>query len=242
MKKYLLLLVATFSMSLFVGCDYDTDLEPLNYATFERGPLSVGVDIDGSRTYDVTVYTGNVVGNDRTIDVTVGAASTLDAGAYTVPATVTIPANTNEGTLSIEVSDVNIGATGETLILNLVPTEELSVGSGLTLNVRTVCPEGTSEVRLSFIFDGYASETTWEITDAAGTVVYEGGGFADGDETFMMPVCLSPGDYTFTIYDSYGDGLSYPEDGSVTLTTGGEELGSVEGNFGDSGSFDFTIE
>ncbi|WP_324720943.1 hypothetical protein [Salinimicrobium sp. HB62] len=241
MKKYLLLLVATFSMSMFVGCDFDEDLEPLSYATFERGPLSVGVDIDGSRTYDVTVFTGNVVGSDRTIDVTVDASSTLDAAAYSVPATVTIPANSNEGTLTIDVSDVNIGATGETLVLNLVPTSELSVGSGITLNVRTVCPEGTTEVMLSFIFDGYASETTWEITDADGTVVYEGGGFADGDETFMMPVCLSSGDYTFTIYDVYGDGLSYPEAGSVTLSANGTELGSIEGDFGFDDSFDFTI-
>lgn len=239
MKKYLLLLVATFSMSMFVGCDYDEDLDPLNYASFERGPLSVGVDIDGSTTKEVTVYTGNIVGTDRTIGITVGSSSTLDAAAYSVPASVTIPANSNEGTFTVEVSDVDIAATGETLVLNLVPTEELSVGSGLTMNVRTVCPDGTTEVRVSFLFDDWASEISWEITDGDGTVVAEGGGYADGDESFMMPVCLAPGDYTFTVYDSYGDGIP---GGSGTLTSNGAELGSVGGNFGDSGSFDFTIE
>ena len=239
MKKYIFLLIATFSMSMFVGCDYDDDLEPLNYATFEKGPLGVGVDIDETLTYDISVFTGNVVGSDRTIDVTVGTASTLDGEAYNVPATVTIPANSNEGILSVDISDLNISASGETLVLNLVPTEELSVGAPVVLNIRTLCAEGTTEVTVNFAFDDWASETSWEITDSEGTVLFEGGGYEDGDSGVLLWVCLSPGDYTFTVYDAYGDGIP---GGSGSLIANGAELGSVGGGFGDSGSFDFTIE
>lgn len=223
---------------MFVGCDFDDDLEPLSYASFERGPLSVGVDIGGTTTKEVTVYTGNIVSSDRTIDITVGESSTLDAAAYSVPATVTIPANSNEGTFTVEVSDVDIAATGETLVLNLVPSEGLSVGSSLSMNVRTVCPNGTTEVGVSFLFDDWASEISWEITDGDGNVVAEGGGYANGTSSFMMPVCLAPGNYTFTVYDDYGDGIP---GGSGTLTANGAQLGSIGGNFGVSDSFDFTI-
>lgn len=240
MKRYLNLFFTLIAFSVvFVSCDYDDDYTPPNYVTFANSSANVGVDIGGSTTYDVTVYTANETGSDRTFDVAVGSASTLDAAAYTVPATVTVPGNSNEGTLSIDISDVNIGDTGETLVLNLVPQDGLSTGESLTINVTQVCPTGDFFINIAF--DGYGSETTWEVKDANGDVVASGGGYEDGQESASSKLCLDSGDYTFTVFDSYGDGLSYPANGSVTLVYNGAAVGTIEGDFGTEASIDFTI-
>ncbi|MGW1454979.1 hypothetical protein ACWBC2_08280 [Salegentibacter agarivorans] len=239
MKKYLLLFIAAISLT-FVGCNYEDDFNAPNYVTFEDSSSSVGVDLGSSATFDVTVYAGNTVGSDRTIGVMVAEASTLDAAAYTVPGTVTIPANSNEGTLSIEASDLNLGPNGETLILELQPEAGLSVGDPMTITVNQICPY--PETKLEIVFDDWASETAWEVMDAEGVVVFSGSGYADGTPMLNRNLCLDTGDYTFSITDAYGDGLTAPEVGSVTLTYNDAELVSFDGDFGEGTSVDFTIE
>ncbi len=73
--------------------------------------------------------------------------------------------------------------------------------------------EATSvvNVTLDLQTDNYGSETTWEIKDDAGTVLYSGGPYTDAsvlveDQTeFDLPIA---GCYTFEIFDSYGDGMN----------------------------------
>jgi hypothetical protein len=49
------------------------------------------------------------------------------------------------------------------------------------------------------------------------------------------------GKYTFTVYDEYSDGLSYPMDGLVSLTLGELVVLEAEGDFGASASLTFTM-
>ena len=58
--------------------------------------------------------------------------------------------------------------------------------------------------------DQYMSETSWDIKDTAGNVLASDGPYynAVNYQSIIVPVCLPPGDLTFTIYDSYGDGLN----------------------------------
>ncbi len=66
-----------------------------------------------------------------------------------------------------------------------------------------------TEVVVDIVPDSYPGETSWDIAEAAtGDVV--AGGDADGGTA-----CLAAGDYVFTIYDSWGDGM----DGSYSVTT-----------------------
>ncbi|MDG2425437.1 MAG: BspA family leucine-rich repeat surface protein [Flavobacteriales bacterium] len=61
---------------------------------------------------------------------------------------------------------------------------------------------------LTILFDDYPGETTWDLVDSAGTAVASGGpypGFA-WDEV-VENFCAGIGCYTFTMYDSYGDGI-----------------------------------
>ena len=52
---------------------------------------------------------------------------------------------------------------------------------------------------------------------------------------------MPDGKYTFTVYDEFGDGLSYPKDGLVSLTLGELVILEAEGDFGASASSTFTM-
>ena len=58
--------------------------------------------------------------------------------------------------------------------------------------------------------DQYQSETSWDIKDTAGLVVADGSGYwSEPDYGIVIEQrCLPIGNLTFTIYDSYGDGLN----------------------------------
>ena len=87
--------------------------------------------------------------------------------------------------------------------------------------------------------DQFQNETTWEITDTSGTLLYAGGPYSQAPDyqPQFEPVCLPTGPLLFTIYDSYGDGLAGSlwggNDGSYYLIQCGDTIvfGDVP-NFG----------
>jgi YVTN family beta-propeller protein len=106
-----------------------------------------------------------------------------------------------------------------------------------------------SPLTLNIQPDDYGSETTWKITDSSGTPIAEGGPYEDSNttpiaETINLPIGTG---YTFTIYDSYGDGLSSPgsyslEDAeSSIIASGGGDFGSEESTQFDITSAEFAI-
>lgn len=64
-------------------------------------------------------------------------------------------------------------------------------------------------VDINLLLDCYGNEITWSIEDDNGTVVYDGGGYANNANgaTVIESYCLPIGCYTFYINDSYGDGM-----------------------------------
>lgn len=240
-NRYFKVFLVLLALGLVASCNYDDDMEAPNYVSFQFSPVgaNVGVPLDGSTTYEAKVYTADIVDQDRQFDVVVNSSSTLGSEAFNVPSTVTVPGGSNEGTITIDVSDVNLGVSGKKLVLNIQKTEEVSVGDPLTLNVSRTCPGKEFVVR--FVFDGYASETAWGIFDAAGNLLVQGGGYTDGQETASRALCLSSGTYTFVVQDSYGDGLTYPNLGSVTLSYAGQEIATISGDYNEGTSVDFTL-
>jgi len=95
----------------------------------------------------------------------------------------------------------------------------------------------TSLVTLDLVTDNYASETTWEFTDSSGNIVAQGGGYSNNN-TSSSEIEIPSADecYTFTINDSYGDGIccqygtgsySISDDSGNVIFSGGE-FGSTE--------------
>ncbi len=100
-----------------------------------------------------------------------------------------------------------------------------------------------TDVVLTLNFDNYPEETSWQITNSNNQVVASGGTYGtqpDGS-TLAITECLDPGTYTFTLNDSYGDGIccSYGN-GSYTLVSEGTTIASG-GSFGASEATTFTI-
>jgi len=58
--------------------------------------------------------------------------------------------------------------------------------------------------------DQYQSETSWEITDTNGVVVSSGNNYGSSPDysSIVIPVCIPKGELSFTIFDTYGDGLN----------------------------------
>lgn len=242
MKKItFLLLIAVFSLAINSCENDDPKTEDLNYIGFESTSFNFPVDIDGTSDDIIYVYTTNTTNSDRvyTIDINVDL-TTADPSSYTIPTTVTIPANKNVGEIPVVISDINIGVSGKTLVLKFAAVEDLYTSDDVQVNVTQNCPG--NELYLDIIFDGYASECSWELLDSDDSIVASGSGYKDGTESYSTSFCLGEGTYTYSIYDAYGDGLTYPTTGGVTLTKAGVELVNINGAFGDDESVTFVVK
>ncbi len=108
------------------------------------------------------------------------------------------------------------------------------------------CIINGSVITFVLLTDNYPAETTWNISDASGSIVLEGGPYDGSQTTYISTVCLGPGCYTVTVNDSYGDGLQHNGViGDYTLTN---ESGTVlaemieGGDFGSQAVHDFCLE
>tara|TARA_R100001082_G_scaffold64969_1_gene36594 strand:- start:1474 stop:3534 length:2061 start_codon:yes stop_codon:yes gene_type:complete len=97
--------------------------------------------------------------------------------------------------------------------------------------------------------DQFQSETSWDIKDTMGNVLFAGGPYTNAPdyEPQFIPICAPLGNLTFTIYDSYGDGLNGSlwggQDGSYYVLQCGDTL--VYGNvpsFGTDSTHVFTSD
>lgn len=89
-----------------------------------------------------------------------------------------------------------------------------------------------NSAQLDITFDCWPNEVSWElVSDASGNVLATGDGYpGNADGTTVSEIfCLAEGCYTFTIFDSFGDGMNGSSFGSCT----------IDGNYqivGDDGS------
>ncbi len=89
-------------------------------------------------------------------------------------------------------------------------------------------------VKLIMRTDNNPGETTWELKNSAGEVLYSGGPYSTGGQMIQQTFTLTAEDcHTFTIYDTGGDGLYTPGfymlyHGSNTTIYQGAEFGLTE--------------
>jgi len=82
-----------------------------------------------------------------------------------------------------------------------------------SINKTTNLTSGASGHVFTFHQDRYGSESTWNITDANGTVVASGGPYTDLAANWTQArvtnvTFTATGCYTLTVNDSYGDGIN----------------------------------
>ena len=118
-------------------------------------------------------------------------------------------------TFAISVSAPNGGVDGNT-------TND-SANSAFSLDSQGI------DVVMTLNLDNYPGETTWDLVNANGNVVWSGGPYS-GSGTQVETSCVGDGCYTLSVYDSFGDGMccaygngsyEFSQDG-VVLASGGE--------------------
>lgn len=155
-------------------------------------------------------------------------------------ATITLPAATLAGgahTFEANVSAAN-GGTDENVGNNVSTSSFTTVVGGHTAT-------------LSLTLDCFGSETTWEVQDAANTVLFSGGPYEDDAEGTVITeeFCLNTGCYDIVLYDSFGDGFGTSQwcnaSGSYTLTdensTQVAGLTTAQANFGSINTQNFCL-
>ena len=147
----------------------------------------------------------------------------INSGSYTI----SLRDSYGDGWVSSQPSSFKMGNTCQGDIIDWSPVVGSFFQRDTTVTIYP-CPPPAPPVCIPALLhinlDQYQSETSWDIKDSNGVVVQSGGpyGAMVDYQSFSVPVCLPVGQSSFTIYDTYGDGLAGSlwggQDGSYYLT------------------------
>lgn len=244
------ILILFVSLALF-SCGGEDD----NYKAFE-GPqkalffnntTSVLEVTAGASTFREVLVSSTTKSNvDRVIPISVSSFTSANPNQYSIDmSTAVIPAGENTALVKINSGDfASLPLSGGVDLVLVLESEEyvLPNRSNHVVSIQRGCL--AVKVDFNIAFDAWASEISWVLTNSANAVVATSGGYANGLGFFNQRFCLTPGNYTFVMNDSYGDGLSDPSNGSFTirLNSNSVVLASGGGNFGTTtGPIPFTI-
>lgn len=250
MKK-IILFSALFTFVVFTACNKDDDNINNTYHA-DNGQLGVGFTTPGTSVSIKPVGAVVTLGvqatltsdTDRNFDVSVNNdLSTGSPGHYSI-GSITIPANSYDGELTVNMIDDGTLVEGVSydLVLDLDLPEGVAVhtskSSKISYNKYQIC----NDYVLTINDDYWSSERTWSVVDTDGTTVQSGGPYANGTYSIIVPMTLADGCYTFTINDSYGDGqYDGTNTGDYSLDCGISNAASGSGNWGSSQSTDFCV-
>ena len=179
--------------------------------------VNVGEETITEMTIEITLGGASQTPVNWTGSLVAGATEVIDLGMYT-----------DVGTLEVDVAEVN----GEDW--DLIQSVDI-VGS----------EEATTSIQVRIMTDNWPQETGWSIINSNGAVVESSdvGAYTLGDNLYTTNVTLDLNEcYTFTMIDTYGDGLnaSYWGDyadgyAQIVKVDGAAELGYVLDYQGSSG-------
>lgn len=251
MKKMKFIITCVIGLSLLactqdeenVNSIYDND-SPTGVG-FSSTQVSVIVPMQGI-TQTVPVQATTTSTSMRTFPVMVNTESNGLTADYTL-GVVTIPANEYDGSFDVTFGNFANLPEGQlqTLIVDLNLPEGVFVVGSESITFEYVKSLICNDLELLFIPDNFASENSWEVTDSAGATVASGGPYTDmtAGMAIVENFTLADGDYNFTFFDSYGDGLfDQTNTGSYVLSCSIITHASGEGaSIGASQSTDFSV-
>ncbi|MDT0559097.1 hypothetical protein RM697_10580 [Ichthyenterobacterium sp. W332] len=253
MKNILKTLVLAIVAITFNACE-----ETL--IVYDQGQFA---QINNASATSITENSGTIVTIEAilampaTSSVTINLEATgADASRFSLtPSTITIAAGETSGSadfMAIDNDDID-GDVDVTIALASSSSVPVGIGGegtpeGAASKVITIVDDNVpcNDIFVSITTDRWGGETSWQITDGTGAVVASDGPYvnlpANGDSaTYDNTVNLPDGCYTFTIFDSYGDGQDY---GTYSVTCGALVHASGGGDMDDanmSESTDFCV-
>lgn len=139
MKNKIFYLLTLVFFVAFTSCEQPAEPTGISFVTFEAPSKSYVLNEGSTFETEYKIYTATNVDSDITLDLNVSGS--LPTANYSVPATVTIPAGTNEGTFSVTITENNLNKiNGETLIIAFTSPDEFYSGDEeLTIKVDVFC-------------------------------------------------------------------------------------------------------
>src|SRR5690606_16986467 len=222
MKKIFYLLTISL-LTTFISCeDYNPAVEAPVSLGFEKASEQVSY-VTEDNVKSIRVYATHTSDVDRVVAVNQldgldpqdNPYTTAEEGDFTVSSTsVTIPAGELYGTFEIEFNpDLDLTVT-RYVTFEIDYPEDYSVNNTkktVKVTYNRLCFSNTIIYELTL--DRWSSETTWDIRNSSDEVVESGGPYGpDAAANVLQPLnpmsfTLPDGNYTFTIYDAYGDGM-----------------------------------
>jgi hypothetical protein len=212
---------------------------PLAVAQFTDDPMAVSIENEIGATDCIdeiapevkirNMGSNNLTSVDFSYSVNGGTAQTftwtgnlpfLSYATATLPSISFTPAGSN--TLTVNITNSNDGN---------------NANNQATASWNAAAVHGAGSYTLTLIPDDYGAETTWEITNGAGSVIASGGPYTNGNSNpITVPVSIGTNDcWTLTMFDSYGDGMCCAYgNGSYTLTDASSNVVATGGQFGSS--------
>jgi len=170
MKKIIYHILVILSIFTFNNCSDEVEgTKDINYISFEGTAIDMVVNKNSTVDREIKVYTTQFSSSVRTFNIVVDTLTTADPASYDVPASGTIPANSNVGSFTVNISDVNISSNGEELILKFESQNDLFTGDDLTINMIRFCPLVIDDFLGDFIITeaGYGDYSTTITLDAS---------------------------------------------------------------------------
>lgn len=237
MKNIIIIVVLgflVFSCGEYENVTFD-NINGQTLAYFKKAEARIPIEENGMSNLEVLIGVNTISSVDRTVKVSVvDDLTTATNDMYTLDSEFIIPANQYNATFNVT------GIWNDSLFNDnkYITLKLTSIENGITSDsvIKIKLYEGCNPLNLlilSINFDGYASETTWELVDSSNNTIYNGGPYTDGDDSVEIDICIPDGEYTFTIHDAYGDGLwDGANTGTYQLSQGNVIYAEGSGSFG----------
>lgn len=141
MKK-INIIVLLVSLIAFTACDSDNDDFEADRLTVV-GVTGVGgspnITLDTNETEEKTfsVFASDLSNSDRSFPLLVNESETMISAAnYSVPATVTIPANVREGEFTVSFTNADLTEESLPFVIGIAAGADYAAGNQFTVNVR----------------------------------------------------------------------------------------------------------
>jgi hypothetical protein len=114
-----------------------------------------------------------------------------------------------ETTFDFPIGPLSAGDNTFSLIAVLINGESDELPENNKIDYTINANPAGENLTLYFTTDNFPAETSWNLFDEDNNIIASGNAFTEQQHTYVNEFCLSPeACYTFTVYDSFGDGMS----------------------------------
>jgi len=172
--------LSVFLLISLLSCEEEDSLETdlQGFVSFEAAPVLVDIPENTTKTIEVTVAASESVNTDRTFNIVIDEEETTLTSDFNLPESVTIPANSKQTTISVDLTDdESLSFTRQSLTFNFEDEPNTDFGEPVSIEAAQECLENL--VTFNLTLDGFPEETSWELfdlNDPNNPVLIESGG------------------------------------------------------------------